>query len=144
MTSGYSRRGFIQSTVAVAAVLPGAHVSLAFFNSAMGKEWMIIELMHHYWLAEADRTVVEVFVDRLQEEKYLQTESAAFIRDLWSKGRVARDQLATYLVQEFAVTTNVLAYRAREAAALEWTGHVSADEGIWNGQPSSANSGLVA
>ncbi|MCX6107368.1 MAG: hypothetical protein NTY08_16205 [Proteobacteria bacterium] len=144
MTSGYSRRGFIQSTVAVAAVLPVTHVSLAFFNSAMGKEWMIIEVMHHYWLAEADRGVVVVFVDRLQEEKYLQTESAAFIRDLWSKGRVARDQLATYLVQEFAVTTNVVAYRAREAAALEWTGHVSAVDDNWDAKTSSFNSNLVA
>ena len=144
MTSGFSRRGFIQSTVAVAAVLPGTHVSLAFFNSAIGKEWMIIEVMHHYWLAEADRGVVERFVDGLQDEKYLQTESAAFIRDLWSKGRVARDKFATYLEQEFAVTTNVLAYRAREVASLEWTGHVSAVEGAWDGQASSSNSDLVA
>ena len=144
MTSGYSRRGFIQSTVAVAAVLPGTHVSLAFFNSAIGKEWMVIELMHHYWLAEADRGVVAMFVDRLQDEKFVQTESAAFIRDLWSKGRVARDQLATYLVQEFAVTTNVLAYREREAAALEWTGHASTVDDTWNGQASSSNSDLVA
>jgi NAD(P)-dependent dehydrogenase (short-subunit alcohol dehydrogenase family) len=128
MTDGVSRRGFLRSGISVATVAPGVVLTWDFFRSPDCAAWMVDQIFENYQLQDAARKTVETFVARIQDDRYLQTESAQFIKALWSQGNPSEDDLARYLVQEFAVSTNILEYHDGSATELIWTGYPTLDE----------------
>ncbi|MBM4251831.1 MAG: hypothetical protein FJ146_07650 [Deltaproteobacteria bacterium] len=123
MTDGVTRRGFLRSGIAAATIAPGVVFTWDFFRSPDCATWMIEQLVENYQLPDAARRTVALFVARIQDDRYLQTESAQYIKALWSQGNPSEDDLARYLVQEFAVSTNILEYHDGSATELVWTGY---------------------
>ncbi len=128
MTDGISRRGFFRSGIVAAAVAPGAVLTWDFFRSPDCAAWMAEQIFENYQLPAETRPTVETFVANIQDDRYLQTESAQFVKALWSQGNPSEDDLVRYLVQEFAVSTNVLEYYDGSAKDLIWTGYPTGDE----------------
>lgn len=127
MTDGISRRGFFRSGIVAAAVTPSTVLTWDFFRSPDCAAWMVEQIFDNYQLPAETRPTVETFVARLQDDHYLQTESAQYVKDLWSLGNPSKDDLVRYLVQEFAVSTNVLEYYEGNAKELLWTGYPTTD-----------------
>jgi hypothetical protein len=130
MTDGISRRGFFRSGIVAAAVAPGAVLTWDFFRSPDCATWMVEQIFENYQLPAETRSTVETFVSHIQDDRYLQTESAQYVKALWSQGNPSEDDLVRYLVQEFAVSTNVLEYYDGSAKELVWTGHPMMDEAL--------------
>ena len=139
IAAGIGRRDFLRQTAAAvatgAAVTTGAtsatlaqHVLITPIDQGdhQSMKWMAAQIMEHFALNSACGGTVDLFVTRLLDPRHVQTRSVDFVRSLQSAGTVAKDQLSAYLIEEFAVTTNVLALQSREALELVWLGHPDA------------------
>lgn len=109
----YNRRSFLTGTALAGAALAGPNLLLRWLEEPEAEARIFAILKQHLGLGEQDRALALAFATSLKTSSRHHLSAAALQRKLDTKQLAEREnELALYVVQEFMVSSNYLAYQA--------------------------------
>ena len=111
-----NRRGFLGSSLAVSSVLITSTALASILHRSDAADQVLAILQKNLKISANHRPLVAAFTESLQQSDRHHQTAAAFENKL--SADTEADQLELYVVQEFVVSTNFLAYAAGQEKNL--------------------------